>query len=108
VALRIDDELVARQLRIEVSVGGRRALQIPFEVVVGCVTQPVAPVQRQVVRYPGEQRILLADTVNLHVNEIDEHRRARVDIDGDLPVTFANFGKLGVNGGLVIAEGTER
>jgi len=57
VVRRVDDQLVANQARVEIAVGGRGALQVALDALVGRVAQAIAIVQRQVLQDALEQRV---------------------------------------------------
>ena len=86
---RVDHQLVASHLGVEVAVGGGGALQVGLERLVVGVVEPVAGVQRQVVQDALEQRVGLARAVDLHVDVLHQHRRAGGDVDDHAPVAVA-------------------
>src|SRR6202040_1932206 len=108
VVRRVDDQLVANQARVEIAVGGRGALQVGLDALVGPVAQAIAIVQRQVLQDALEQRVAFPGPVDAHVDVGDEHWLARVDVDGDAPVAAAQVADAGLDLRLVVPEGSER
>ena len=108
VVRRVDDQLVANQARVEIAVGGRGALQVGLDALVGRVAQAIAIVQRQVVQDVLEQRVAFPRPVDVHVDVSDQHRLARVDVDGDAPVAVARLADARLDLRLVVPEGSER
>src|SRR5207302_1477534 len=104
---RVDDRPAAYDARAEVAVGGRGALQVRLDALVGGVLEALAIVQRQVPQDTLEQRIVFPRAVDAHVDVRDQHRLARVDVDDDAPVAVAQVADAGVDLRLVVAEGSE-
>ena len=96
VCLRIDAHLVAQHARIEVAVGGGGALQVALDLFVAGVVEPLAGAQRQIVGDAGEERVVGAGAGDVHVDVLDHHRLAGLDVDGHAPVAAADVLELHV------------
>jgi hypothetical protein len=105
---RIHQQLVARELGVEVAVGGGGALQVGLDAVVGRLVETLAGLERRMREDAPEERIALAGAGHFDLDARDQHRPPRLDIEHDAPLAPAEIGDGGAHLRLEVAVRAQR